>query len=320
MSERRRKQRRRLRLVAETVPVQKYATAYSTLFKLKYGLKLKYKVLLSFGFAGITGLGAQVWIPLPFTPIPITMQVFTVLLAGVLLGGVFGSLSQLIYLGLGVIGIPWFAGLKNGLPWNFASGGYILGFVVAAYVVGKLTDKFIRLRHFQTSLLVMLLGVLIIYGFGLVHLNLFFNHVLGKPLTVLETFLYGAIPFIPGDIMKAVAAALIVGFLQGLAVIPGLSRSGSTIFGLSLNKTKPEEILKISYLMSIPVVLASSLYLFLQEPMLISESWPALIFSFLIGVLTLHFLINWAKKINFFKFAIIFSFICFVGAIIGFIF
>ncbi|RLG90261.1 MAG: hypothetical protein DRO36_06410 [Candidatus Hecatellales archaeon] len=213
MSERRRKQRRRLMLVAETASIQRYAVARYTLFKLRYSLKPKYKVLLSFGFAGITGLGAQVWVPLPFTPIPITMQVFTVLLAGVLLGGVFGSLSQLIYLGLGAAGIPWFSGLKSGLPWTFASGGYVLGFVVAAYVVGKLTDKFIRLRHFQTSLLVMLLGVLIIYGFGLVHLNLFFSCVLGKPLTILETFLYGAIPFIPGDIMKAVVAALIVGVL-----------------------------------------------------------------------------------------------------------
>ena len=249
MSERRRKQRRRLRLVAETVPVQKYATAYSTLFKLKYGLKLKYKVLLSFGFAGITGLGAQVWIPLPFTPIPITMQVFTVLLAGVLLGGVFGSLSQLIYLGLGVIGIPWFAGLKNGLPWNFASGGYIFGFVVAAYVVGKLTDKFIRLRHFQTSLLVMLLGVLIIYGFGLVHLNLFFNHVLGKPLTVLETFLYGAIPFIPGDIMKAVAAALIVGFL-----FPKQPYNGEVDVGKMLTS-------KIKYVIALSIVLGLAMFI-----------------------------------------------------------
>jgi len=120
--------------------------------------------------------------------------------------------------------------------------------------------------------------------------------------------------------IKSSNLALIVGFLQGLAVIPGLSRSGSTIFGLSLNKSKPEEILKISYLMSVPVIFASSSYLFLQEPMLIAQSWPALIFSFLIGILTLHFLINWAKKINFFKFAIIFSFICFLGAIIGFIF
>ncbi len=114
--------------------------------------------------------------------------------------------------------------------------------------------------------------------------------------------------------------AIISGFLQGLAVIPGLSRSGSTIFSLSLAGLKPDKILKISYLMSAPVVLASSCYLILENPNLVFKAWPALIFSFLAGILTLHFLINLAKKIDFFKFALIFSLICFCGAIVGFIF
>ena len=113
--------------------------------------------------------------------------------------------------------------------------------------------------------------------------------------------------------------AIITGLLQGLAVIPGLSRSGSTIFGLSLGKSTPSEMLKVSYMMSLPVVLASSFYLFLKEPILVLECWPALISSFLVGILTLHFLINLVKKINFFKFALIFSLFCFLGAIIGFI-
>lgn len=112
---------------------------------------------------------------------------------------------------------------------------------------------------------------------------------------------------------------ILVGFLQGLAVIPGVSRSGATIFGLSLKKMPPEKILKISYLMSVPVVLASSFYLFLNNPVIITKAWPALIVSFLVGILFLHLLIRWAKKINFFQFALFFSAICFIGAIIGFI-
>jgi len=112
--------------------------------------------------------------------------------------------------------------------------------------------------------------------------------------------------------------AIIAGFLQGLAVIPGLSRSASTIFGLSLGKTLPSEILKVSYMMSAPVVLASGFYLFLDNPALVSEAWPALIFSFLAGFLSLNFLLNLAQKINFFKFALIFSLLCFLGAAIGF--
>ncbi len=111
--------------------------------------------------------------------------------------------------------------------------------------------------------------------------------------------------------------SLILGILQGLAVIPGVSRSGITIFGLSLGKTEPKKILKISYLMSVPIVLASSFYLFLKQPLIIFKAWPALLVSFLIGFLCLHFLITWAKKINFVKFLLVFSSICFLGFIIG---
>jgi len=113
--------------------------------------------------------------------------------------------------------------------------------------------------------------------------------------------------------------AVITGILQGLAVIPGLSRSGATIFGLSLGKFNPAEILKISYMMSAPVVSASTLYLFLAEPILISETWPALISSFLVGFFALDILLRFSQKINFFKFALFFSFLCFLGAIFGFL-
>jgi undecaprenyl-diphosphatase len=107
---------------------------------------------------------------------------------------------------------------------------------------------------------------------------------------------------------------VVTGILQGLAVIPGFSRSGATIFGLSLGKLGPAEILKISYLMSAPVVLMMSLYLFWQNPVLILETWPALIFSFLIGFLTLDFLLRVAGRIDFFRFILLFAFLCFLGA------
>lgn len=113
--------------------------------------------------------------------------------------------------------------------------------------------------------------------------------------------------------------ALAAGFLQGLAVIPGLSRSGGTIFGLSLSKLTPTHILKISYLMSAPVVLVSSAYLFLKNPNLTFIGWPGLVSSFLVGLLSLHFLISWSQKINFFRFALIFSLLCFLGAAIEFL-
>ena len=110
--------------------------------------------------------------------------------------------------------------------------------------------------------------------------------------------------------------ALVAGFFQGLAVIPGFSRSASTIFVLSLGELKPVEILKTSYMMSVPIVLASSTYLFLKNPVLILESWPALMTSFLTGFLSLNFLINLAKKLDFFKFALFFSLACFLGVVV----
>ncbi len=112
--------------------------------------------------------------------------------------------------------------------------------------------------------------------------------------------------------------AFLVGFLQGLAVIPGLSRSGATIFGLSLKQRKPSQILKISYLISAPPVGAMvGYFLITRNPSLIS--WPALITSFLMGVLSLNFLIKLSAKINFFKFALIFGILCFLGALITFL-
>lgn len=114
--------------------------------------------------------------------------------------------------------------------------------------------------------------------------------------------------------------ALISGFLQGLSVIPGLSRSGSTIFGLSLRESSPAETLKVSYMMSVPVILLSSCYLFLESPGLGFKGWPSLASGFLVGLLSLHLLINLVKRIDFFRFALIFSILCFLGAIVGFIF
>lgn len=113
--------------------------------------------------------------------------------------------------------------------------------------------------------------------------------------------------------------ALLTGALQGLAVIPGLSRSGSTVFGLSLGELSPSRILKLSYMMSAPVVLISSVFFFLETPSLAWNLWPSLIISFVVGLISLRFLMKAISRINFFKFALVFALLCFLGAIIGFI-
>ncbi len=139
-------------------------------------------------------------------------------------------------------------------------------------------------------------GLLLIMGFGL-FLTAFFQRT-NKRLNLSFSQL-----------------ALVAGVLQGFSVIPGLSRSGSTIFGLSLGRLSPPQILKISYMMSAPVILASTVYLLgFEDPQLFVRSWPALIFSFVVGIGTLHFLIRFSQRINFFKFALIFGILCLLGA------
>lgn len=111
-------------------------------------------------------------------------------------------------------------------------------------------------------------------------------------------------------------APYLVGILQGLSAIPGVSRSGSTIFGLSLFEKDPYRVLKISYLLSAPVVLGSSLYLYLKNPEIVTGGgYIALIFAFVFGILTLRILLNLVKKINFSLFTFIFGIICILSAI-----
>jgi biotin transport system substrate-specific component len=87
-------------------------------------------------FGSLTAIGAYIMIPLP--PVPITFQTLFLNLAGALLGGYLGALSQVVYILLGVIGLPVFAGGKAGLGVLLGpTGGYLFGFVLAALVVGK---------------------------------------------------------------------------------------------------------------------------------------------------------------------------------------
>lgn len=111
--------------------------------------------------------------------------------------------------------------------------------------------------------------------------------------------------------------AAITGLMQGLAVIPGFSRSGSTIFGLSLAKSDPKEILRLSYLMSVPAVAASTMYFLVFKGGNFSfELWPGVLASFLSGLLFLDVLTKMGERMNFFRFALAFAVLCFAGVIL----
>ena len=157
-------------------------------------------VALVLGFACVTALCAQIsfWLGM----VPITGQTFGVLLSGALLGSRRGALSQLSYLAIGATGIPyWFA---LGGPMGIArligpTGGYLIGFVAAAFVVGLLAERGWD-RRVWTAIPAMFAGSVVIYLFGLAWLNNFVPKG-----TVLEAGLY---PFIVGDVIKITAAAL----------------------------------------------------------------------------------------------------------------
>lgn len=189
---------------------ERYQSWRYTLYRWRYEESLVVKIALALGMAALTGLAAQIRIPLPWSPVPITGQTFAVLLSAVLLGQWWGGTSQGLYLGLGAAGIPWFTGGAGGLAYLLTSPttGYIVGFIVAALFLGHFMDRYIRARSFFAMLVLMLFAnFFIIHTLGLLRLGLYLSLVKGMSFTLPQLLWMGTIPFIPGDITKAVAAA-----------------------------------------------------------------------------------------------------------------
>ena len=180
-------------------------------FRWRCELSIPKKLALALGIALLTGLAAQLRVQLPWSPVPITGQTFAVLLAGVLLGKWWGGVSLALYAGLGIAGVPWFTGFGSGLGYLAGpTGGYVIGFVFAALFLGYFTDKYVRARSLVSMLALMLFAnFVLIYVPGLLQLGLWLNIVKGQPVTFSSLLMMGAIPFIVGDITKAVLAAAI---------------------------------------------------------------------------------------------------------------
>ena len=188
------------------------------------------------GFAGLVALCAQVAIRLPWTTVPITGQTFAVLVTGGALGSRRGASSLAVYMFLGMAGVPVFAPGSNatsgtwdvhfilpwsgasGLPWDLSSGGYIVGFILAAAIVGYLTER--QWDRKPWVHLGMLLGNVALYIPGILWLAYLIAtdwvHPVGKPLGELiagsgtwdKAFKGGLYPFIVGDMMKLFLASL----------------------------------------------------------------------------------------------------------------
>jgi biotin transport system substrate-specific component len=154
----------------------------------------------------LTVLAAQVSIPVPGSPVPITGQTFAVLLTAAALGPYRGVASQGLYLLLGLVGLPVFAGATGGSHVVFgASGGYLIGFIVAAAIVGAGARRGADRSPVRTLLLYALASV-VIYAIGTTWL------CLDTGMTASAGIAAGVTPFIPGDVGKALLAA---GLLPG---------------------------------------------------------------------------------------------------------
>jgi biotin transport system substrate-specific component len=166
--------------------------------------RLLTNVLLVLGGAGFVALCAQIEIHLGFTPVPITLQTFAVLLVGAGLGALMGTASLALYLLVGMMGAPVYAGGEGGWEWvKGATGGYLVGFVVAAGVVGLLAEKRLD-RRVSTAVTALLTGNVIVYLFGLPWLAHVGEYSWQKTLEL------GLYPFVVGDLIKLYLAGALL--------------------------------------------------------------------------------------------------------------
>jgi biotin transport system substrate-specific component len=151
----------------------------------------------------LTAVGAYLIIPLPFSPVPITLQTFFVLLSGRLLGKKYGVLSQIVYLLLGAAGLPIFSGGRGGIGILVGpTGGFLISFIIAAWIAGHYAEN--KIKNF----LIYSAAVLSNYIIG----SIYFILITGTGLV--SALNMTVIPFIPGDIFKILLIIIIAPIIE----------------------------------------------------------------------------------------------------------
>ena len=154
-------------------------------------------------FSALTSVSSYIIVPLPFSPVPITAQTLIVMLAGSTLTPRSAFLSMLVFLFLGICGLPVFSGGQSGIGALLGpTGGYILSWPIATFIMAFLLE---RLKpNFRSMLFVNIIGgIIIIYTIGVLYLSLIAG------IGLLQAFTIGALPFIPGDLAKVVLSSTI---------------------------------------------------------------------------------------------------------------
>lgn len=161
------------------------------------------RLLIAAAFAASLAIAAQVRIPLPFTPVPITLQTMVLYAGGAWLGWRLAASGLLLYVLGALAGLPLLSGLRGGAgAFAGATGGYILGWFVALMIVSRLLDG--RSRSWVSTAGAMALGSTVILSCGALHLALLLD------LSPTQAFLMGVAPFIPGDTLKILTASALV--------------------------------------------------------------------------------------------------------------
>lgn len=176
---------------------------------MKKNRKAIQKMIMVSMFAGLTAILSQISIPLPFTPIPFNLGILGFLLSGSLLGKWLGAASQLIYVLLGAVGLPVFAGFHGGLSTLVGpTGGFLLGYIFAAFVIGLLLEKLPK----KLLPLALTIGVITCYAFGTIF---FMVNTSSSLFTALTLCIF---PFILVDALKIFLASILVLRLKTIMV------------------------------------------------------------------------------------------------------
>jgi biotin transport system substrate-specific component len=180
-------------------------------------MKTKEMILISM-FAALTAIFAQLTIPLPISPVPITMQELAVCLSAAILGSRLSVLSQLIYIFVGIIGMPVFSGGTAGLARLMGpTGGYITGFLLSSFVIGRIVEQR-PLPTIRRTFIAMLCGLFVIYTCGVFQLSLV------SGITLKAAFMSGVVPFIGMAIIKIVLGSAVACSVRATLIKQNLLR------------------------------------------------------------------------------------------------
>lgn len=170
-------------------------------------------------FAVLTAVGAFISIPIP--PVPVTLQFLMCVLSGAILGARKGAMSQILYVLMGLVGLPIFAGGKGGIGHVMSpTFGYLIGFILCAFIVGKAVESshsFSIARAFGGALI----GLALTYVIGASYLYAILNYVLESPIDIMGAVKAGILPFVLKDAIIAGIGSLVAGVL-----IPRLKENG----------------------------------------------------------------------------------------------